>query len=62
MAGRLADVPGFVPSPWRGLGTRGQRLYLLYALALNPYPDNGRAQQLLDRLSGRWNDCGLPSI
>lgn len=49
MPGRLATPPGFVPRVTHGLGTREERLYLLYSLACQPNQDRDRAEQLLRR-------------
>jgi hypothetical protein len=49
--GRLATPTGFTPEPWRGLGTRQQRLYLLQSLARQPNADRERAVSLLARHS-----------
>jgi hypothetical protein len=53
MIGRLATPPGFNPLPWKGLGTREGRLYLLYSIACQPNPDQDRAAELITRMGGR---------
>jgi hypothetical protein len=54
--GRLTAPPGFVPRPWKGLGTREGRRYLLLSLACQPNPDQERAIRLLHGPCG-WQDA-----
>lgn len=48
--GRLSLMPGWSAVPIRGMGTREQRLYLVYSLALKPNPDQDRARAILQRM------------
>jgi hypothetical protein len=54
--GRLTAPPGFVPRPWKGLGTREGRRYLLLSIACQPNPDQERAIRLLHGPCG-WQDA-----
>ena len=50
---RLAAAAGFISTPWRGFGTREQRLYLLQSLACQPGEDRRRSEYLLFRTALR---------
>jgi hypothetical protein len=59
MRGRLETPIGFTPEPWRGLGTREKRQYLLYSLAGQPNQARDRATALLLRQALRTIASGM---
>lgn len=57
-AGRLELLPGMSAVPIKGMGTRAQRLYLAYSLALQPNPEQQRARRIVERMTGGHHDQG----